>query len=112
MLVAAALAITVRGNMPIAVSLVWLTNPITMPAVFFCTYQAGAWLMNVPARTLPDSLTWEWISGELSTMWQPFLLGSVVCGLLLGILAYFTVMLYWRWWVARQWARRKKNRVH
>lgn len=34
MLVAAALAITVRGNMPIAVSLVWLTNPITMPAVF------------------------------------------------------------------------------
>jgi hypothetical protein len=38
------------------------------------------------------------------------LLGSVVCGLLLGVLAYFTVMLYWRWWVARQWARRKKNR--
>jgi len=68
-------------------------------------------LINVPARTLPDSLTWEWISGELSTMWQPFLLGSVVCGLLLGILAYFTVMLYWRWWVARQWARRKKSRM-
>jgi uncharacterized protein (DUF2062 family) len=78
MLVAAILAITVRGNMPIAVSLVWLTNPITMPAVFFCTYQAGAWLMDVPARQLPDALTWEWISGELSTLWQPFLLGSVV----------------------------------
>jgi uncharacterized protein (DUF2062 family) len=96
--------------MPIAVSLVWLTNPITMPAVFFCTYQAGAWLMDVPARTLPDSLTWEWISGELSTLWQPFLLGSVVCGLVLGALSYCLVMLYWRWWVARQWTRRKKNR--
>jgi len=110
MLVAAALAVMVRGNMPIAVSLVWLTNPITMPAVFFCTYQAGAFLMDVPARHLPDELTWEWISGELSTLWQPFLLGSVVVGLVLGILAYFLVMLYWRWWVARQWRRRKKSR--
>ncbi|PWB35818.1 DUF2062 domain-containing protein [Pseudomonas sp. NDM] len=110
MLVAAALAVMVRGNMPIAVSLVWLTNPITMPAVFFCTYQAGAFLMDVPARHLPDELTWEWISGELSTLWQPFLLGSVVVGLVLGILAYFLVMLYWRWWVARQWQRRKKSR--
>jgi len=110
MLVAAALAVMVRGNMPIAVSLVWLTNPITMPAVFFCTYQAGAFLMDVPARHLPDELTWEWISGELSTLWQPFLLGSVVVGLVLGVLAYFLVMLYWRWWVARQWRRRKQSR--
>ncbi|MBP5950198.1 DUF2062 domain-containing protein [Pseudomonas sp. A1230] len=111
MLVAAALAVVVRGNMPIAVSLVWLTNPITMPAVFFCTYQAGAWLMDVPARHLPDELTWEWISGELSTLWQPFLLGSIVVGLVLGVIAYFGVMMYWRWWVSRQWARRKKKRM-
>ena len=111
MLVAAALAVVVRGNMPIAVSLVWLTNPITMPAVFFCTYQAGAWLMDVPARHLPDELTWEWISGELSTLWQPFLLGSIVVGLVLGVIAYFGVMMYWRWWVSRHWARRKKKRM-
>ena len=111
MLVAAALAVVVRGNMPIAVSLVWLTNPITMPAVFFCTYQAGAWLMDVPARHLPDELTWEWISSERSTLWQPFLLGSVVVGLVLGVIAYFGVMMYWRWWVSRQWARRKKKRM-
>ena len=66
--------------------------------------------MNVPARTLPDELTWEWISGELSTLWQPFLLGSVVAGLVLGALAYCLTMTYWRWWVGRQWTRRKKDR--
>jgi uncharacterized protein (DUF2062 family) len=82
-----------------------------MPAVFFCTYQTGAWLLDVPARQLPDALSWEWISGELSTLWQPFLLGSVVTGLVLGALAYFLTMMYWRWWVARQWKRRKKNRM-
>ncbi|AXK56453.1 MULTISPECIES: DUF2062 domain-containing protein [Pseudomonas] len=110
MLLAAVLAIWLRSNMPISVSLVWLTNPITMPPVFFCTYQLGAWLMNVPTRTLPDELTWEWISSQLSTLWQPFLLGSVVAGLVLGALAYCLTMLYWRWWVGRQWHRRKQQR--
>jgi len=44
-------------------------------------------------------------------LWQPFLLGSVVTGLVLGVLAYFVTMSYWRWWVARQWKRRKKSRM-
>ena len=107
MLLAAALAIPVRGNLPIAVSLVWLTNPLTMPPVFFVTSMTGAWLMQVPPRTLPDELTFEWITDQLSTLWQPFLLGSVVCGVVLGILGYFGTMLYWRWWVGLQRRRRQ-----
>ncbi|KAF0863718.1 DUF2062 domain-containing protein [Pseudomonas sp. LD120] len=110
MLLAAVLAIRLRANMPISVSLVWLTNPITMPPVFFCTYKLGAWLMSVPPRSLPEALTWEWISSELGTLWQPFLLGSVVAGLVLGTAAYCLTMLYWRWWVGRQWHRRKQQR--
>ena len=76
MLLAAALAIPVRGNLPIAVSLVWLTNPLTMPPVFFVTYMTGAWLMQVPPRSLPDELTFEWITDQLATVWQPFLRGG------------------------------------
>ena len=34
MLAAAACAIPARANLPIAVGLVWLTNPLTMPVVF------------------------------------------------------------------------------
>jgi len=26
-------------------------------------------------------------------------------------LAYCLVMMYWRWWVARQWRRRKQRRM-
>ncbi|WP_313652050.1 DUF2062 domain-containing protein [Pseudomonas soli] len=107
MLLAAALAIPVRGNLPIAVSLVWLTNPLTMPPVFFVTYMTGAWLLQVPPRTLPESITVDWVTEQLATIWQPFLLGSVVCGVVLGVLAYFTTMGYWRWWVGRQWRRRQ-----
>ena len=110
MLLAAFLAITVRSNMPISVGLVWLTNPITMPPVFYCTYKLGSWMMQTPAMHMPDELTWSWISAELSTFWQPFLLGSVVTGLVAGALGYGSTMLYWRWWVRRSWRKRQDAR--
>jgi uncharacterized protein (DUF2062 family) len=110
MLLAAALAILLRGNLPIGVSLVWLTNPITMPAVFYCTYKIGSWVLQLPPRHFPDELTWGWISGQLSTLWQPFLLGSVVAGVVFGALGYGLVQLFWRWRVGRQWQLRGGKR--
>ncbi|MDE1166393.1 MAG: DUF2062 domain-containing protein [Pseudomonas sp.] len=110
MLLAAALAIMVRGNMPISVSLVWLTNPFTMAPIFFVTYSLGAWLLGTPPRSLPDDLTWEWVSGQLSTLWQPFVLGSVVMGVVMGVAGYAMTMGYWRWWVGRQWRNRREHR--
>lgn len=110
MLLAASLAVFSRANLPIAVGLVWLTNPITMPPVFYCTYQLGSWLLQTPPMQWPDELTLSWISEQLSTHWQPFLLGSVVTGLLAGALGYGLTMSYWRWWVRRTWRKRQQAR--
>ncbi|TXJ02981.1 MAG: DUF2062 domain-containing protein [Aquabacterium sp.] len=106
MLLAAFLAVWLRGNLPIAVGLVWLTNPITMPPIFYCTYQLGAWLMDVPARSLPDELTWAWITEELNSLWQPFLLGSVITGLASATLCFFLTHWLWRLHVAHSWRKR------
>jgi len=42
----------------------------------------------------------------MATLWQPLMLGSVVAGIVLGVLAYALTLLYWRWKVKRQWRRR------
>lgn len=110
MLIAASLAILVRANMPISVGLVWLTNPLTMPPVFYCTYKVGSWVLGIPPMELPEHLTWEWISGELASVWQPFLLGSLIAGVVSGALAYGLTMLYWRWWVGHNWRKRALRR--
>ena len=50
MVTAAATAIPARVNLPISVALVWITNPITMPPMFYSTYRVGTWILDEPAQ--------------------------------------------------------------
>lgn len=110
MLAAAAVAIPLRANLPISIGLVWLTNPITMPPVFYCNYRLGAWLSDTPTMRMPEHLTLEWMTAELTHLWKPLYLGSLVAGVILAVLGYCLTMLYWRWWVQRSWRKRQQSR--
>ena len=110
MLASALCAIPARANLPIAIGLVWLTNPITMPPVFYCTYKLGAWLMDTPAMAMPEHLTLAWVTQMLNTHWQPLYLGSLVMAIVFAVLGYSLTQAYWRWWVGRSWRRRQHSR--
>ncbi|MCB1924733.1 MAG: DUF2062 domain-containing protein [Gammaproteobacteria bacterium] len=102
MVAAAFSAIVFRINLPISVALVWLTNPITMPPVFYFNYLVGTWLLGGPANIGEFHLSVEWITAELQAIWKPLYLGSLVVGILLGALGYGTMRLYWRWHVLKR----------
>ena len=121
MLIAASLAIPLRGNLPISVGLVWLTNPITMPPVFYCTYMLGSWALQIPAGEITtvvwprishffEEPSWELIQVLWHPILKPFLLGSVMAGLIAGALGYAVTMFYWRWWVRSSWKKRQQKR--
>lgn len=108
---AALLALVLRCNLPISVTLVWITNPLTMPALFFMAYQVGALIINVPVTPIEFELSFNWLSHQLASIWQPFLLGCLICGLFFGCLGYFVVSLLWRWRVSVHWRERKRRRA-
>ena len=110
MVLSAAAAIVLRVNLPIAVALVWITNPVTMPPMFYFTYKVGAWLMNQPLQPIAFELSWQWLKTELGMIWQPFLLGCAVTGLAAAALAYGLVRLLWRWHVIRTYRERRNRR--
>ncbi len=110
MIIAALMAVGLRCNLPISVGLVWITNPVTMPAIFYLAYRVGCMLLGVPAIAFEIELSWEWLTHSLTTIWQPFLLGCVVCGTLVGSLGYFVISMLWRWQVGRRWHRRRLRR--
>ena len=45
--VAAVLAVLLRCNLPLAVSLVFVTNPLTMAPVFYLAYEIGALIVAI-----------------------------------------------------------------
>lgn len=96
MVIAAAIAILLRVNLPISVSLVWLTNPITMPPIFYTSYKVGALVMGQDAISSDYKLTAEWFTEQLDLIWQPFLLGSLICGVVSAIIAYSLIRFLWR----------------
>ncbi|WP_019626181.1 DUF2062 domain-containing protein [Thioalkalivibrio sp. ALJT] len=96
MLIAAAVALLVRVNLPISVILVWISNPITMPPMLYTAYTLGRKLLDEPRRDIHLDWSWEWFTTELLTIWQPLLLGSVLLGAAASLSGYLLVRFLWR----------------
>ncbi|WP_416308605.1 DUF2062 domain-containing protein [Neptunicella sp. SCSIO 80796] len=110
MWLSAAVAIPLRVNLPLSVATVWITNPFTMPPIFYGAYLVGAWLLNTPPMAFHFQLSWEWVVQSLETIGPAFLVGCGVCAVFFGLLAYFGLHLVWRCSVAKAWKQRKLSR--
>lgn len=110
MIPAAALAILFRVNLFLSVALVWVTNPITMPALFYFCYRLGAWILGRPPKAFEFELSWAWLTSEVLRIWQPFLLGCLIVGAASATAGYFGMRGLWRWHVVQEWEKRKKKR--
>ncbi|MDZ7686588.1 MAG: DUF2062 domain-containing protein [Gammaproteobacteria bacterium] len=110
MVVAVIGCIWIRCNIPISIALVWISNPLTMPAIFFATYKFGTWILGQPDQVSRVNLSFEWLSAQLSVVWAPLLLGSLIAGLLSGSLAFIIARLWWRWRVSKEWSKRREAR--
>jgi uncharacterized protein len=102
---AAAAAIKLRVNLPIAASLVWLTNPLTIPPMYYTAYAIGAWLLGQHIHTFELDFWLDWHNwlGVLG----PLALGCVICACAAAAIGYFTVQFLWRRSLRREIAARK-----
>lgn len=96
MVLAAAAAIVFRVNLPISASLVWLTNPLTMPPIFYGSYLIGTLVLNQPKQHFAFELNWAWFVESIETIGPAFLVGSLVCATIASIIGYFSIDIIWR----------------
>jgi len=106
MVIAAALAIFAHANLPLSAALVWITNPITMPPIFFATYKLGARLLDLQPRHWHSDFSLQSLASELTHIWKPLFLGSFLVGICLAVIGYFGIRLIWRLRVGMVWSRR------
>ncbi len=112
MALAAILAVFANANIPVSVALVWISNPVTMPPMFYATYRFGVWLLNMQEQPFEFELSFEWILQGLGNLWLPLYLGSLTVGLILAIVAFFGVRIFWRISVIKRWQQRQQARAN
>jgi uncharacterized protein len=110
MVVAAFGAWLLRCNLPLSVGLVWITNPLTMPLIFYGNYRIGAWVMDTPVREAPARLSTHWVTTRMADILPALAVGSVVSAIVLAIVGNLLVRLVWRWHISRSWKQRATRR--
>ncbi|MEH6452486.1 MAG: DUF2062 domain-containing protein, partial [Psychromonas sp.] len=110
MILAAALAIFCTVNLPLSIALVWISNPVTMPAIFYGAYRLGAFILQTPVHEFQFELSFSWIAEMFETIAPPLLLGSLILGIICSALGYYGFLYFWRYKVIRQWNNRKQKR--
>lgn len=111
MLLAGFLAIIIRCNLPLSVGLVWISNPITIPPIFYFCYLVGAFLLGSEIQHGSSQFSIEWLASSLSQIWAPLIVGSVTCAVFFGVLSFFLVRFLWAFHVIKRWEERKEKRV-
>lgn len=109
-IMAAAIAIWFRINLPISILGVWLTNPLTIYPIFLASYKTGNFILGRPAMDVHFEISWTWFTSTMLEIWQPLLLGCVLLGSICALLGYFSIRLLWRFTAIRKWEERKERR--
>ncbi len=110
MILAAGTAIIVHANLPLSIALVWITNPLTMPAIFYCCWLVGSWIVGGSEHEFYFEASWQWVVDSVATIGPAFLIGCGTLAVTFAIIGYFCIDTLWRYNVAKAWQKRKENR--
>nr|WP_252731847.1 DUF2062 domain-containing protein [Paraglaciecola arctica] len=110
MWLAAAMAIPLRVNLPLSVATVWITNPFTMPPIFYGAYLVGTTVLGSPERKFTFELNWDWVVQSIETIGPAFIVGCIICSLVFSAIGYVSLNYLWRLSVKKAWKQRIQKR--
>lgn len=112
MWLAAALAIPFRVNLPLSIATVWITNPFTMPPIFYGAFLVGSTVMGTSTQNFNFELSWEWVVESMSTIGPAFLVGCLICSMVFSLIGFFSLNYLWRLSVSKAWKERIDKRCN
>ena len=92
----AVLAVTpfVKFNVPIAISMVWLSNPLTMPFMYYMEYQTGNFLLGKEGLD-GITLTLDWFSANWDEIIVPLYVGTIPYSTVVSAIIYLIINRLW-----------------
>jgi len=113
MLMAAVGAIAMRVNIALAVAMVWVTNPVTVPPLLWVAYQVGALLTGAtldPPTGEEGMMSVGYAMSQLPHIWLPLGVGLVTLAFVSAMIGFAVIRLLWRIHLTLHKRRRRSQR--
>lgn len=108
MLAVIAVAPFFRFNVPIGVSLVWITNPFTMPVIYYVEYITGNFLL-MQEGVHDIHLSMEWFLDNMADIAIPLYVGTAFYSVVFSIGGYYLINWLWKLSVYNEKRRKDKR---
>ena len=95
-----------RFNVPVAVALVWITNPFTMPFIYYVEYITGNFLL-MQEGVGDIEMSMEWFKTNIADIFIPLYVGSFFYAFLFSIGGYY--LANWLWIISVNGEKKKKT---
>jgi len=82
-----------KFNVPIAITMVWLSNPITMPFMYYIEYLTGTFMLGM--EHLNVQMTIDWFHGHLGDIFLPLYVGTLFYAITISVLVFYSVNWLW-----------------
>ncbi|WP_227677667.1 DUF2062 domain-containing protein [Psychrobacter frigidicola] len=123
MLLALIGALIFRANVPMALGLTWITNPVTTLPVFYAAYYVGAKILDVPmislrliGRMISDFSLWilaeganPFITYRGTVSLSAFCLGLIILAIITSIISGLAFKVIWRYKTIISWQKRQQE---
>lgn len=110
---AALLALPFRANVPVAVAMTFLSNPLTTPFLVIASLFVGNHLLGLHADmatlatlSADQASIGDYVRWLLADAAPALLVGLAIIAAITAIVGYVLAILSWRWWIGRKWRRR------
>lgn len=117
-IVGAALAcMAMRGNVPIAAAMTFLSNPATTPFILLASINVGnrlgyrADLTTFEGLISTHASVGRWLTWLLSDAAPAALTGLAIIAAGTAFAGYWVSLVGWRWWISRKWRQRGNGLV-
>ena len=96
-------ALLLRGYLPLAIAMVWVSNPLTIAPMMVGAYRLGNHMLGLPMRNFKHLFVHDFWA-----IAPPLLTGAFTLALSSALLGWLLTRIFWRCSIIRSWQKRRR----